>query len=133
MSASKIGTLGGRTTAGAVRAMFGRIDTMDVPGLLDHLAPNVVFQFGSNDPVTGRERVGEIVTSVFLGLNSISHEFLDLLEFGDVSVCQLVTTYGLPDGCTKSLPAAVIVRQRPDGLVADYRIYQDVSPLWATP
>lgn len=113
--------------------MFGRIDAMDVPGLLDHLAPDVVFQFGSNDPVTGREQVEAIVTGVFGGLKSISHEFLALMEFGDVSVCQLVTTYGLPDGRARSLPAAVIVRQRPDGLVADYRIYQDVSPLWAAP
>ena len=117
----------------AVRQMFDRIDQMDVPGLLGHLAPDVVFQFGSNAEVVGWERVGEIVRGVFAGLRSIEHEFLDQLEFDDVTVLQLVTTYGLPDGRSKSLPAAVIVRQRPDGLIADYRIYQDVSPLWAAP
>ena len=117
----------------AVRGMFARIDAMDVPGMLDHLAPDVTFQFGSNDAVVGRERVGEIVTGVFGGLRGIGHEFVDVLEFGDVTVLQLVTTYGLPDGRNQSLPAAVIVRQRPDELIDDYRIYQDVSPLWAAP
>jgi len=124
---------GAERMAESVRAMFGAIDKMDVPGLLSHLAPDVLFQFGANEPVTGRERVGEIVSGVFAGLRGISHEFIGLWQFDDVTVCQLVTTYGLPDGRTKSLPAAVIVRQQPDGLVDDYRIYQDVSPLWSAP
>jgi len=116
-----------------VRDMFAHIDRMDTPALLSSLAPDVVFQFGSAAAVTGRERVGEIVSGVFGGLRSISHEFLNIWQFDDVSVCRVATTYGLPDGRSKTLPAAVILKRGAGGLVADYRIYQDVSPLWAPP
>lgn len=113
-----------------VRELFAAIDAMDMPAFLGHLAPEASFRFGSAPAVTGREAIGAAVGEFFSTIAGLSHELTLMLEQGDTLVCEGKVTYTRADGSTVTLPFADVFDYEGE-LIGAYKIYADISPLYA--
>jgi limonene-1,2-epoxide hydrolase len=83
----------------------------------------------------GRQQVEQGMSGFFSMIGGLSHEIIgvwsDLWEAGEVKIVEVEVTYTRKDGSrTEALPATTIVRME-DDRIKDYRIFMDVSPLFA--
>jgi ketosteroid isomerase-like protein len=115
--------------ATSMKELFEVIDRMDAVGFAAAFTEDGRFRFGNAPTVTGREGIAQTVGEFFAGLQGLHHEILDVWDDGDSVISEVDVTYTRQDGSDVQLPAATIGRRR-DGLLADYRIYMDVNPLF---
>jgi ketosteroid isomerase-like protein len=114
-----------------IRQMFAAGDANDVEGLLEYLTDDVVLVFGNGEPVTSKVRYGEMTREFRATVRSVRHELVGIWPAAnddDVIVAQAVVTYMRLDGTSLGLPCCNVFRLR-DGLIAEYRIFMDPSPL----
>lgn len=118
-----------------VRTLIGRIkaagESLDVEAFLTLLAEDVVFRLGAQPPVHGKAAVRAVVTGLFASLAGLHHEVGDTIVEGDRVVFEAEVTYRFRGSGTLTLPYADVLRLDAQGLVRDYRIYIDLSPLAA--
>ncbi|AQV94161.1 nuclear transport factor 2 family protein [Cupriavidus necator] len=114
-----------------VEDMFAKIDAMDLKGFSRHLAQDVVFQFGNAPALRGREAVEEAIAGFFSSLAALRHELTGKWVAGNVTVLRFMTYYVRHGRPEVSVPCAVILQRDPSGLIGDYRIYIDLSPVFA--
>ena len=110
--------------------LFDDLDRFDGEAWVAHLAPDVVMQFGNEDPVYGRANCRARAQSLFHSVRSISHEHVARWEHGDATIAETRVTFVLPDDSSVTIPMVTIYRTDSHGLIADYRVYLDPSPLW---
>ena len=110
--------------------LFRAIDAMDIEAFVDCLTEDGLFRFASAPPVRGRTAVGQAVGEFFATIAGLSHELTRTVSDGDTLICEGEVTYTRHDGSRITLPFADIFELK-DGLIADYRIYADVGPLYA--
>lgn len=111
-------------------SLFASIDAMNVERFVAHLAPDVEFQFGNLPPANGTAQVTAMVAGFFAGLRGLRHTLLGSWASGDTLICRGTVAYIRHDGREVALPFANIMRLDA-GLAREYRIYADVSPLYA--
>jgi ketosteroid isomerase-like protein len=115
--------------AATVRALFEAIDTGDVQTLLGLLAQELHFRFGNADPVEGKAAFSDFCSDFFGSIRGIRHEIHDVWEIGDDTVVAVMDVwYRRRDGREFTLPCCNVFRLN-DGLVLDYRIFMDISPV----
>lgn len=112
--------------------LFKDIDSMEPDAFARHLADDVRFTFGNAETVVGRDNVRDVWAGFCEGIDGVHHDVIE--EFGDdaATVVESTVTYTRKDGSTVSLPVVTIYRGEGD-LIADYRIFMDVAPLFAGP
>jgi limonene-1,2-epoxide hydrolase len=111
-------------------ALLGAIDAMDVDGLVARLADDASFRFGNSAPVIGREAVRNAVSGFFATIGGLRHELLARCTEGNMTVLETAVTYTRLDGADVTVPVVSVLRL--DGhLVADYRVYVDLAPVYA--
>jgi ketosteroid isomerase-like protein len=115
---------------GFVRPLFEALDRQDARAAVTFLTPDARLRFANAGPVVGREAIGRSLDDFFGTVRGVRHELLGVWALDDVVVCELEVTYSMLDGRTISLPCVDIFRTR-GGLIADYRVFIDVSPLEA--
>jgi ketosteroid isomerase-like protein len=113
----------------AARNFFTAIDTGDVSGATSQLAPDVSLQFGNDTVILGREEVSARLASLMSAVASLSHEVCTIWVHDDTVICELEITYKRLDGSFLTLPCVDIFRMSND-LIADYRAYLDITPLF---
>jgi ketosteroid isomerase-like protein len=113
----------------SMKELFEIIDRMDAGGFSAAFTEDGRFRFGNAPTVTGRDGIAKTVGDFFAGLQGLRHEILDVWDEGDSVISEVEVMYTRKDGSEIQLPAATIGRRR-DGLLADYRIYMDVNPLF---
>lgn len=106
------------------------VDAMNIDSWIDRHTDDVVFQFGNQPEMVGKEAVQQGVAGFLGSLKSISHRFVELWDEGDTALLQHVTTYTRPDGLVVEIPTFGVYRRRGD-LVHDVRVYSDMAPLFA--
>lgn len=111
-----------------VSAVLDAVDANDPAAFADHLAPQAVFRFGNAPPVQGVDAVRTAVEGFLAGIRAIAHEVEDVLADGERIAAHGRVTYTRLDGSTLSVPFALIWYLR-SGLIADYRIFADLSGL----
>jgi hypothetical protein len=109
--------------------LFADIDSMDPDAFARHLADDVRFVFGNGEPVIGRANVRETWAGFCEGIAGVSHEVLEQWDNGPATIVESIVTYTRKDGSTVSLPVVTIYRGETE-LIADYRIFMDVAPLF---
>lgn len=112
------------------KATFAEIDSFDPDRFVAHLTEDVVFRFGNAEPLVGRQAVRDAVAQFFTSIAGIRHDVLALYEVDDVVIAQIDVTYHRHDGGVVVVPNADILTYRGD-LVADWRIYIDLAPVYA--
>lgn len=116
--------------ATSMKELFEIVDRMDARGFAEEFIEDGRFRFGNWPTATGRAAIEKTVADFFAGVQGLRHEILDVWDEGETVICELEVTYTRKDGSDVQLPAATIGRRRGD-LLADYRIYMDVNPLFA--
>jgi len=110
--------------------LFAAIDSKDIASFVACLTEDAVFRFGSAPPVEGREAIAAAVGGFFGTIAACSHTIHKVLWDGDTQVCEGNVTYERHDGTTVTVPF-VDIFEYDGGLIAHYKIYIDISPLYA--
>jgi ketosteroid isomerase-like protein len=110
--------------------LFDDLDRMDPDSWERHLASDIVMRFGNEDPVHGRAACRAQVEALFTSVRSIAHHVVDHWEHGETTIVEALVDFVLPDGTELALPMVTIYRTERGGLIDDYRVYLDPSPLW---
>jgi ketosteroid isomerase-like protein len=106
------------------------IDSKNEQRLARYLTENCTFVYANSDPVIGRANVAEVSKTFMALIAGIKHQLLDVWVSDDVVISRLDVTYTRKDGSALKVPAVTIWRLR-EKQINDYRIYIDVSPLFA--
>lgn len=110
--------------------MFAHVDALDAQGFASFFTEGGVFQFGNNEPVTGRGRIKDFIAGFFASIGGISHQFQNCWTLGDRAFANGLVTYVRKDGSKLTVPWATISRFE-GGKLAEYNAYVDASKLFA--
>ena len=113
-----------------VGGLFAAIDANDAASFVAYLTEDAAFRFGSAPPVHGREAIREAVEGFFATIAGCRHTIRNSLRDGATLVCEGEVTYRRHDDSEISVPFADIFEYEGD-LIAEYKIYIDISPLYA--
>ena len=116
----------GRETGG----LFAAIDAQDGAAFVSFLTDDAVFRFGSAPPVQGRAAVQAAVEGFFGSIAGLSHAIDRTLGKGDTLVCEGEVTYTRHDGRVVAIPFVDVLEYEGE-LIAEYKIYIDIAPLYA--
>ena len=121
---------GGDGVKSLVDGVFAAIDARDVNGFLGFLTEDARFRFGSAPAVSGGDAIRAAVGGFFESIAALSHRIDRVLGDGATLVCEGAVTYTRHDGSDITLPFADVFELE-GGRIADYKIYMDISPLYA--
>jgi len=113
-----------------INNLFSRVDKMDAAKFSAFLTPNASFRFANAPAVIGRENIRDAVSSFFTQIKGLRHRILEVWECDNVVICEGEVTYTRHNGSVLTLPFVDILRMEAE-LIADYRIYMDISVLFA--
>jgi ketosteroid isomerase-like protein len=114
-----------------IRRLFEAVDDKDTGYLAHHFADDVTFRFGNADVVEGRPAVVATCEAFLASIAGIRHVIEHLWQVDTDRVVAVMTVhYERLDGGRLSLPCANSFRVC-DGEVSDYRIYMDITPVFA--
>jgi ketosteroid isomerase-like protein len=113
-----------------VRALFAAVDDADIPGAAAYMADDVHARFSNGDPIEGRDAFETSGKQFAASIGSIQHEITYIETFEDVIVVEMQVHYTRLDSKQLTLPCCNVFRMH-DGLIADYQVYIDISPVYA--
>jgi ketosteroid isomerase-like protein len=108
---------------------FGAVDGMDLDGVERQVTEDTVFQLANKEAIVGRQAVLEATSHFWTMIAGMKHEFINVVEDGDLAALEAICEYTRLDGSKVSIPVTTMV-QRHDGKVAAQRIYIDIAPLF---
>jgi ketosteroid isomerase-like protein len=114
-----------------VTSVYKAIDTMDEKELAPFLAEDCTFVFGNAKPVFGRAASADASKAFMATIAGIKHDLADVWKVDDNIISRMTVTYTRKDGKKMSFPAVTIWRVE-GKQIADYRIYVDNTPLFAS-
>jgi len=110
--------------------LFAAIDSKDAKAFVGYLTDDAVFRFGSAPAVRGKASVQAAVDGFFGTIAGCSHNVQKTLGNGSTLVCEGEVTYRRQNGSEITLPFTDVFEY--DGeLIAQYKIYMDITPLYA--
>ena len=110
--------------------MFAAIDAKDTEAFVAYLSDDAVFRFGSAPAVQGRAAIQQAVDQFFGTIAGSKHTIAKSLCEGPTRVVEGEVTYTRLDDSQVTLPFTDVFKY--DGkLIAEYKIYMDVNPLYA--
>jgi SnoaL-like domain len=107
---------------------YASIDAMDPAVFDERCTHDTRLRLGSHEPIVGREAVVQGLVGFWSTIRAMRHEFTLVIEHGDTTVLEGVVHYTLPDESEVHIPVVTMIR-RQDGLVADQRVYGELSLL----
>jgi limonene-1,2-epoxide hydrolase len=110
--------------------LFAAIDANDAAAFVGFLADDAVFRFGSAPAVQGKAAIQAAVDGFFATIAGCSHNVMTTLGSGSTQVCEGAVTYKRLNGSEITLPFVDVFEYQGDR-IAEYKIYMDISPLYA--
>lgn len=115
--------------------LFRAVDALDAATFAKAFTEDGTFRFGNAQPAVGRQQIEEALSGFFSIIGGLRHEVTGVWsgtwEGGDVKSVESAVTYTPKDATvTDAIPATSTLRMRGD-LIRDYRIFADISPLFA--
>jgi ketosteroid isomerase-like protein len=110
--------------------LFTDIDSMEPDRFVGHLAEDAVMRFGNADPVHGRAAIRDVWAGFCEGIAGVRHSPVEQWQQGEATIVESDVTYTRKDGSEVTVPVVTIYRA-PGELIADYRVYIDLAPLFA--
>jgi ketosteroid isomerase-like protein len=118
------------STQARFAALFAAIDAKDTDRFLGYLTDDGSFRFGAAPPAEGKEAVRAAVDGFFSSIAGCQHVVPRYVVLDDVIMCEGQVTYTRHDDSQVTLPFANVFEM--DGeLISSYKIYTDISPLYA--
>ena len=119
------------TAEDTVRAIIAATDAADVHRLSQLVTDDVRLRFASEEPSVGKDRLLSGAEEFFASIASIRHDIGALWSVTpETVIAEMTVHYQRLDGGQLSLPCTDVFYLR-DGLIADYRIYMDIAPVFA--
>jgi ketosteroid isomerase-like protein len=113
-----------------VRKVFAALDAFDVPALAALVSDDVRTRLGNSEAVDGKEAFVQTAEGFVASIAAIRHEIHSLWAVDDAVIAEMDVHYRRLDGKELTLPCCNTFRVR-DNLIADYRVYMDISPVYA--
>jgi ketosteroid isomerase-like protein len=113
-----------------IKQLFIAIDRKDAQGFAAFFTDNAIFRFANAPAVAGKENIRQAVEAFFSAVKGLRHNITGAWELKDVVICEGEVTYTRLDDKQLTVPFVDIFRIE-KGLIADYRIYIDISALFA--
>ena len=110
--------------------LFSAIDSKDTEAFLAFLTEDALFRFGSAPEVRGHAQIREAVNGFFSSIAGSKHRLDRVIVDGDTLVCEGVVQYRRLDQRELTIPF-VDIFEYSDNRIAAYKIYIDISPLYA--
>ncbi len=110
--------------------LFAAIDRKDAAAFVGYLTDDAVFRFGSAPAVQGKSSIQTAVDDFFGTIAGCSHTIQKAIQSGSTLVCEGDVTYTRHNGTEITLPFTDVFEYDGD-LIAHYKIYMDISPLYA--
>jgi ketosteroid isomerase-like protein len=114
----------------AITAVLAAIDAGDLAAATRQLCDDVTILFGNLEPLVGAAMFTQLFQQFASSLRAVRHEIHDIWPAAndpDVLIATLTAHYTRTDGRRVSLPCCNVFRMR-GGLIAEYRVYMDISP-----
>jgi ketosteroid isomerase-like protein len=124
------GALSGLTPGEQATMVFAAFDAKDVERLASLVDEEVRMRLGNAEEAQGKPAFVEEVRAFLSSVASFQHHILDVWHDSDALIVQLEVVYTRHDGREVTLPCCNVFRLR-SGLVVDYRVYMDISPVYA--
>ena len=111
--------------------MFADIDRMDADAWASYLSQDVVMRFGNAEPVSGRRRCRDALAAFYETIDGVRHEIVEQWDADQAAIVESTVTYTRKDGRQVTVPVVTIYRTDDDDLIADYRVFVDLAPVFA--
>ena len=111
--------------------LFEAIDNKDVDGFVAFLTADASFRFGSAPAAQGTDAIREAVDGFFGTIKGLSHTVTRSVAEDGVLICEGDVTYTRTDDSEITLPFVDVFEMSSEGLIAQYKIYMDIAPLYA--
>jgi ketosteroid isomerase-like protein len=121
----------GATARPHTRNLFAMTDAMDVAAVTSLFAQNGRVVFGNGQPLVGIDEIRTGTTAFFDTIAGLHHTIVKEWNVGDDSIVELKVTYDRKDGQRVTIPCVTIFHTDAAGKIDDYRVYFDVSPIYA--
>jgi ketosteroid isomerase-like protein len=112
------------------QAIFAAFDAKDITALADLMTDDVRLQLGNAYVVDGKPQFIEALQTFFGSVAGFRHTVINVWSDLDAVITELRVHYTRLDGTELTLPCCNVFRLR-DGAVADYRVYMDITPVYA--
>jgi ketosteroid isomerase-like protein len=106
------------------------IDSKDAKAFASHLSENCVLRYANGPEVVGRDAIEESIAGFFTTIKALKHDVVEEWNVDDATIIQFDVTYTRHDDAQVTVPAVTIFR-RGDDLIDDYRVFIDLTPVYA--
>jgi|ERR1700754_36065 ketosteroid isomerase-like protein len=113
------------------RSIFDAIDTGNPLKFAELFAADATIAFGNGSPLRGREAIAAGADTFLSTIRGLSHRVLNEWHVGSTTITEAEVTYTRLDNKVVTVPAVSIWQTRGDGLLVDYRVFFDLTPLYA--
>ncbi len=120
----------GSAAGSDIGGLFAAIDAQDGAAFVGYLTDDAVFRFGSAPAVRGRAAVQAAVEGFFDSIAGLSHSIDRRFGEDGTLVVEGEVTYTRHDGRKVVVPFVDVFECEGDK-IAEYKIYIDISPLYA--
>jgi ketosteroid isomerase-like protein len=113
------------------RDLFALVDSMDVATIAALFAEDGRVVFGNGQPIVG---IDDIITGLIAFFDTIAglhHEIVNEWNVGDDTIVEFQVTYDRKDGQQVTIPCVTIFHVDAAGKIDAYRVYFDVTPIYA--
>ena len=111
--------------------IFHAIETMDVDAVAALVAPDARFVFANQEPLVGADAIRAGNVAFFATFQRIRHHMVREWTVGAVTIAETDVTYTRLDGKDVTVPAVTIWDVDAADLITDYRVYIDITPVYA--
>ena len=121
----------GATARPQTRDFFAMVDTMDVATIAAHFAEGGRVVFGNSQPLLGVDEIRTGLTAFFDTIAGLRHEIVKEYNVGADTILEFNVTYDRKDGQQVTIPCVTIFHVDAAGKIDAYRVYFDVTPIYA--
>lgn len=111
--------------------VFEIVDSSDAALFATLFAEDGRIIFGNAEPIVGRAAIEAGVGEFFTTIKALHHRVVNEWVSGRDTVVELEVTYDRLDGKSVSVPVVSIWTVDDQGLIAHYRIFFDLTPVYA--
>ncbi|MFC3982678.1 nuclear transport factor 2 family protein [Streptosporangium jomthongense] len=118
-------------TDDVVRRVFQAVDSFDPEEFVRLLTEDARFVFGNAEPLVGRTAIVAGLRAFFSTIGGLRHRIVRSWQVDADIIAETEVTYQRLDGRETGVVAVSIWRTHDNGLISDYRIFVDLTPLYA--
>jgi ketosteroid isomerase-like protein len=113
------------------RTIFAAIDSLDPRALDGVLAEDATMVFGNGEPLAGRDAILAGSEAFLSTVKGVRHRLLNEWTVDATTIAEAEVTYTRLDSKEVTVPVVSIWQIRPDTKITTYRVFVDLTPVYA--